>query len=147
LIIKTATDDELEDIRTIDSMTLGSNRRRDFLTEAVKAGRCLVADVGGKVAGFGILEQTFYGQGFISLLIVHPDNRRKGVATALIRRMESACPTKKLFTSTNESNIAAQKTYESLDFVRSGYIENLDEDDPEIIYFKHLGDAAQEGAP
>jgi hypothetical protein len=30
-----------------------------------------------------------------------------------------------------------QALCERLGYVRSGYIENLDEDDPEIIYFKH----------
>jgi ribosomal protein S18 acetylase RimI-like enzyme len=52
--------------------------------------------------------------------------------------MEKMCKTPKLFTSTNESNIIAQKTYEANGFVRTGYIENLDEGDPEIIYFKLL---------
>jgi hypothetical protein len=31
-----------------------------------------------------------------------------------------------------------QAVYESLGFVRSGFVENLDEGDPEIIYFKRL---------
>ncbi len=136
--IKKATRKELGAIKAIDRMTLGTDSRKDFLTEAVKAGRCHVAMSGDKVAGFGILEQTFYFQGFIGLLVVHTDFRRQGVATALIRRMESICPTAKLFTSTNESNIIAQKTYEANGFVRSGYIDNLDEGDPEIIYFKRL---------
>lgn len=31
-----------------------------------------------------------------------------------------------------------QRMCEALGFVRSGYIENLDEGDPEIVYFKPL---------
>jgi ribosomal protein S18 acetylase RimI-like enzyme len=142
ITIEKATEKELKQIQALDRMTLGSDSRRTFLVEAVSAGRCLVARDGDRVDGFGILEQSFinYGQGFIALLIVHPDFRRRGIATALIRRIEEICPTKKLFTSTNQSNVTAQKTYESLGFVRSGYIENLDEGDPEIIYFKRLAD-------
>ncbi len=90
------------------------------------------------IVGFGILEQSFFGQGFISLLIVHPDYRKRGVATATIRYIESICPTEKLFISTNKSNVIAQRVFEARGFVRSGYIENLDEGDPEIIYFKRL---------
>jgi RimJ/RimL family protein N-acetyltransferase len=41
-----------------------------------------------------------------------------------------------LFTSTNQSNIAMQRLCESCGFERSGIVENLDEGDPELIYFK-----------
>jgi ribosomal protein S18 acetylase RimI-like enzyme len=139
IIVKKATEKNLESIWTLDCMVLGNSSRKDFLTNAVRADQCWIAQIGGTVAGFGVFEQSFYGHGFISLLIVHPNHRRRGVATALIRRIESICPTEKLFTSTNESNLTAQRVFEALGFVRSGYIENLDEGDPEIIYFKHLG--------
>lgn len=139
-IIHTATDNELEVIQSLDRLALGSDSRKSFLAKSVSAGRCLIATVNDKVVGFGILEQTFYSQGFIGLLIVHPDYRRRSIATSLIHRMESICPTVKLFTSTNKSNIPAQKTYEANGFVKSGYIENLDDGDPEIIYFKRLKD-------
>jgi ribosomal protein S18 acetylase RimI-like enzyme len=141
LNIKKATHKELASILEINATLIDSTvDHTDFITHAVKAGQCLVALIPNKVVGFGILGNTFYRQGFIGLLVVHPEYRRRGVARALIHHMESICPTKKLFTSTNESNIPAQKTYESLGFVRSGYIENLDEGDPEIIYFKRLAD-------
>ena len=61
-----------------------------------------------------------------------------GVTTALIRHIERTCPRGKLYTSTNESNVAMQRLCETLGFKRSGYSENLDEEDPEIIYFKRL---------
>lgn len=136
--IKKATQKDLAAI--LEVMSVGSNAdHTDFIIRSVEAGKCLVALISDKVAGFGILGTSlFYNQEFIELLIVHPEYRRRGIATALIKRMEEICPTKKLFTSTNESNIIAQKTYEANGFTRSGYIENLDEGDPEIIYFKRL---------
>jgi ribosomal protein S18 acetylase RimI-like enzyme len=138
IFVEKATEKELQTIQAIDRLVLGDSSRKDFLANAVRAGQCLVARTGDTIAGFGELDQTFYGQGFISLLVVHPDHRRRGVATALIRHIESICPTEKLFTSTNESNAIAQRVYESLGFVKSGHIENLDEGDPEIVYFKRL---------
>jgi ribosomal protein S18 acetylase RimI-like enzyme len=139
IFVEKATEKELQAIQTIDSLVLGNSSRKDFLANAVRAGQCLAARIGDTIVGVGRLNQTFYGQGFISLLTVHPDYRRRGVATALIRHVESICPTEKLFTSTNESNVIAQRVYESLGFTRSGHIENLDEGDPEIVYFKRLG--------
>jgi ribosomal protein S18 acetylase RimI-like enzyme len=105
-------------------------------------GHCLIARVDGGVAGYALLTQSFYGYGFIELLIVHPDYRRRGVATALIRACEASSPTEKLFTSTNQSNVPMQRLCETLGFVRSGMIENLDEGDPEIVYFKRRGGGA-----
>jgi ribosomal protein S18 acetylase RimI-like enzyme len=136
--VQKATDQDLESIWALDYLVLGNPSRKAFLVNAVTAGQCLAARIGGTVVGFGVLEHSFYSHGFISLLIVHPDHRRHGVAKALISHIESISPTQKLFTSTNKSNVIARRLFESLGYVRSGYIENLDEDDPEIIYFKRL---------
>ena len=109
-----------------------------FLSNAVEAGHCWVARIDSVTAGFAVLDQNFFEQGFVAALAVHPNHRRHGLATALVRHLESVCPTEKLFTSTNQSNIVAQRLFESLAFVRSGWIDNLDEGDPEIVYFKRL---------
>lgn len=138
IIIEKATGDDFEHVCAFDRMVLGDSSRQNFLANAIKAAQCLIARIGDVRVGFAVLEQSFYGQSFISLLIVHRDYRRRGVATALIRHIESICPTEKLFISTNESNVIMQRVCEALGFVRSGYIENLDEGDPEIIYFKRL---------
>jgi ribosomal protein S18 acetylase RimI-like enzyme len=108
------------------------------LVEAVKAGDCWVARVEGGVAGYAVLDRSFFNQGFLSSLGVLPVFRRQGVASTLVRHAESICPAEKLFTSTNRSNVAAQKLFETLGFVRSGWIDNLDEGDPEIVYFKRV---------
>ena len=136
--IEKALEIDIETICTLDSIVPGNHSRRNLLINAIKANQCLVAKIRNTITGFAILEQSFYCQGFLSLLIVHPDYRRRGIATALIRHIESTCPTEKLFTSTNKSNVTAQRMFEALGFVRSGYIENLDEGDPEIIYFKRV---------
>ncbi|MBN1161511.1 MAG: GNAT family N-acetyltransferase [Dehalococcoidales bacterium] len=144
--IKKATSQDLPAI--LEVMRFGSNvDHTDFIKQSVRAGKCLVTSVADKVTGFGIIGNSllFYNHEFIELLIVHPEYRRRGIATALIKRMESICKTPKLFTSTNQTNIPAQKTYEASGFIRSGYIENLDEGDPEIIYFKRLEGADRGG--
>jgi ribosomal protein S18 acetylase RimI-like enzyme len=136
--IERATHGDLGHICALDCLVLGDSSRRDFLDNAIKSGQCLVARVDGGVVGFAVLDQSFFGQGYISLLIVHPERRRQGVAAALMRHIESICPTEKLFTSTNESNEPMQRLCETLGFVRSGHIDNLDAGDPEIIFFKRV---------
>jgi ribosomal protein S18 acetylase RimI-like enzyme len=122
-------------------MNIGSNGGQEGLIHhGVTSGQCWVALADGRIAGLAIIgTSSFFHQEFMELIIVHPGFRRQGVATALIHQLESLCKTGKFFTSTNQSNLPAQKTYESLGFIRSGCIENLNEgDDPEIIYFKNL---------
>ena len=143
IVVEKATWDDFEHVCSLDRIVLGNSGRQDFLDNAIKAGQCLVARMEDAPVGFAVLNQSFYGHGFIALLIVHPGHRRRGVATALIRHIESICPMEKLFTSTNESNEPMQRLCETLGFVRSGYIENLDAGDPEVIFFKRVrGDGA-----
>lgn len=112
--------------------------RREFLERAVAAEECLVARSGEDIVGFAVFDRSFYGQPFISLLHVEAARRRRGVARALVSHIEANCPGEKLFTSTNESNVVMQRVCGALGFERSGRIENLDEGDPEIVYFKRL---------
>ena len=72
------------------------------------------------------------------MLYVHPSHRRKGVGTQLIRHLEALCTTEKLFTSTNRSNAPMQALLPKLGYAPSGFVENLDEGDPELIYFKRV---------
>ena len=138
LSIEKAKPSQLLRICQIDERQIGSRTRKDFIENAILEHNCLVALVDREMVGFAVADQTFYGQTFIWLLIVTPEHRRKGVATELIRVIESNCPTRKLFTSTNISNAIMQRLLNKLGFVPSGRIDNLDENDPELVYFKRV---------
>jgi GNAT superfamily N-acetyltransferase len=125
-------------VQAIDPRAEDTHGRREFLHRAVAAGECWLSRDGGRIVGFAVFDRSLYDQPFVSLLYVVPERRRAGIATELMRHVESICPGHKLFTSTNESNVPMQRLCERLGYVRSGWIENLDEGDPEIIYFKRL---------
>ena len=137
LIVERATDDDLADVIAVDAAHM-RHARADHLAEAVKRHECYIVREGWDVLGFAILTQSFFEQYFIDLIVVHPDQRRKGVASALMQHIEKIVPAEKLFTSTNQSNAPMQALCEKLGFVKSGWIDNLDDGDPEIIYFKRL---------
>ena len=138
LTIEVADMGALEAVRALNRSVMGTDERDEYLAEAVRSSRCALARLDGRPAGFAVIEQSFYGYGFIALLIVHPELRRQGVATGLVQHAESASPTEKLFTSTNQSNAPMQRLMDALGFERSGTIHNLDEGDPEIVYFKRV---------
>jgi ribosomal protein S18 acetylase RimI-like enzyme len=136
--VERATEDDYGDILAIDSSAMGNDERRVYLAQAVMARQTYIARESGEARGYCVVTNAFFGNPFIELLIVHPQQRRRGVGQSLMRHIEKTYPAPKLFTSTNESNLPMQKLCEKLGFARSGYIENLDEGDPEIIYFKRL---------
>ncbi|WLD94611.1 GNAT family N-acetyltransferase [Alkalihalobacillus sp. AL-G] len=128
---------ELEDIVKIDSETIGDESRRKVLKEAIEEQRCLIVIVNGSVGGFLVYNTQFFDCSFISLVIVKPSERRKGIASSLIRGFEKISPTEKIFSSTNQSNEGMQKVFSKLGYEKCGWINNLDEGDPELIYFKN----------
>lgn len=139
MLVEEAHEADYAAVRALDRLLVGVRDRSEALREWIARRECLVARAdGGEIAGFAIVTRDFFAQCFIALLVVHPEQRRRGVASTLIRAVEARSPTPKLFTSTNQSNTAMQAVCEKLGFVRSGFVENLDEGDPEIIYFKRV---------
>jgi ribosomal protein S18 acetylase RimI-like enzyme len=130
-------------VTAIDRLVTGSGERAGWLGEVFADGHCWVARKAdtqdGEIVGFALLTPTFFRRWFIELLIVHPDHRRQGVGTALVRACEAECAAPQLFVSTNESNTPMQALLARLDYQPSGRVENLDEHDPELIYVKRLG--------
>lgn len=136
--IRPATGGDVEALCSLDLVARREAGRREFIREAVAAGTCHVAVAGGEVVGYGVLNYGFYREGFVEMLYVHPGHRRRGAGAALLRRLEGLCRTPKLFTSTNLSNLPMHALLARLGYTVSGVVDNLDEGDPEVIYFKRL---------
>jgi ribosomal protein S18 acetylase RimI-like enzyme len=128
--------DNLEKIVKIDSELIGNTSRRNYIKKSIGFGKCIVAKEKDDIVGFLIYDTNFFECAFISLIIVSPCCRRKGYASLLLDYMVSSSPTTKVFSSTNRSNINMQRAFEINGFIQSGMVENLDDGDPEIIYFK-----------
>ena len=127
---------DLAGLQFIDPLLRADPDRAESVQQAVEQGRCLVALDGDDVAGYAVLNDHFLGQAFVELLIVGPAYQRQGIGT--LRATERSCGRPKLFSSCNRSNLPAQCLFEKCGFQRSGQIYNLDEGDPELVYFKAL---------
>jgi len=115
-----------------------------YLRDAVARDAALIAVRDGSPGGFAVWDTRFYGYPFVWLVVVRPEARRRGVATALLRHIEGICGADRLFTSTNESNAAMRALCAALGYAPSGRIDNLDPGDPELVYCRRL---AAPGAP
>ncbi|NBX73568.1 MAG: GNAT family N-acetyltransferase [Alphaproteobacteria bacterium] len=84
------------------------------------------------------MDYTFFCNGFVSLIIVSKNHRRKGVGKKLLEHFVGECKTQKLFTSANQSNHGSRSLFISLGFMEVGIVNGLDENDPEIFYLKKV---------
>lgn len=138
ILIRPAVETDIQALCSLDLIAREENERREFIRRQVTSGTCFVAVADEEVIGYGVLNYTFYYNGCIDMLYVHIEHRQRGVGAALVQYMESLCQTPKLFTSTNLSNLRMQSLLAKLEYELSGVIHNLDEADPEIVYFKRL---------
>ena len=136
--IRQAVVTDIETIISFDEVAWVEASRRDFIQNSVQSDNAWVAILNDRVVGYAVLEYTFFSQGFMSMLYVHKNYRRRGIGSTLVRYIESICTRDKLFTSTNESNQPMQALMAKLGYAPSGVVNNLDENDPEIIYFKRI---------
>ena len=99
---------------------------------------CVVAEAGGEVVGYGAMSYSFFQRGFIRILHVSESHRCQGIGSRIMRALEERCATDRIFTSTNESNVRMQALLERLGYERSGKVDHLDPDDPELFYSRVL---------
>lgn len=138
IITRAAQAGDVAAMLACDAYAQAHASRGDTVRAAVGKGHCQVAIRAGQVAGYVLTHDAFFGHDFVSLVVVSPAHQRCGVALRLLAAVAAACQTEKIFTSTNQSNLAAQRLFASAGFVRSGQIEHLDEGDPELVYVKLL---------
>ncbi|MEQ2528428.1 GNAT family N-acetyltransferase [Bacillaceae bacterium CLA-AA-H227] len=129
---------DLEEVVNIDSEVIGSDSRCGYFKKAIDEARCIGVIHENAIMGFLIFDTHFFDCSFIPLIIVKPSERRKGYATSLIQHFISIAPTTKIFSSTNQSNKQMHEVFKRNGFIQSGYVDNLDEGDPEIIYFRNI---------
>jgi len=137
-IIRTGTPDDLLGLFFADPLCQSVPDRPQMLKRALAQGECLVATERERIVGFVIRNSGFFGQAFVPLLVVAESVRRAGIGTALLAEAETGCRRAKLFTTTNEFNVPAQRLLEKCGYVPSGRIENLDDTDDELVYCKWL---------
>ena len=136
--IRKSKPEDIKEIIALDHVVKYEPERKLFIIKSVKSNNCYVVVVDKRPIGYSVLEYTFFGCGFVSMLYLKEEYRRRGIGEKLMMHLESKCKTKKLFTSTNKSNKPMQKLMKKMKYIESGIIHNLDPGDPELIYYKKI---------
>jgi ribosomal protein S18 acetylase RimI-like enzyme len=136
--IRRAAADDLDGVLRADHLAAqGDRERAEFLRRSLMLGQCHVHVADGAVTGFVIVKPAhFFGRDFIDLLVVDPALRRSGIGRALLRQALATAGTSRVFTSTNASNRPMRSLLEAEDWSFSGELDGLDDDDPELVFYK-----------
>ena len=106
-----------------------------MLRGRIRAGTTLVAVDHDAIAGYVIVDESFFQRSFIHLLFVACDRRRRGTARQLLRTAVQRSSTARIFVSTNLSNDPMHALLISEGWTRAGIVDGLDLDDPEVFYY------------
>ncbi|MEO1278548.1 MAG: GNAT family N-acetyltransferase [Planctomycetota bacterium] len=137
ITIRQGSESDRESLYTLDPACRDDRHRRWLLDLALGSSGCLVAETDGSIVGYALLTHTFYGNAMIEVLHVAENARRHGVGTQLVREAVRLSDTPKVFTSTNESNGPMRALLAAEGFEQTGTIHNLDEGDPELVFFRY----------
>ncbi len=106
-----------------------------FLRAATLNDEVAVIDEGAGPIAFVVWNREFFNRPFVWLIAVAPHARRQGLAELLFAHVEDDARGVRLYTSTNETNVAMHALLHKRGYVRRGDLD-LDPDDPEIFYSK-----------
>ena len=136
--IRPARSVDADALKALDEVARDEPSRHAYIDRAIESKQCFVALDDSEPVGYAVLSYQFYDNGWVDMLYVGRDSRRRGIGGALLAHIAQNCITPKLFASTNQSNKPMRALLERAGFESSGVIHNLDVGDPELVYFKPL---------
>ena len=124
---------EIDRAMAIDEMAIGSAERSGYISSVAARGGLSVATHQHEIRAFCCLDhQYFFEKPFISLLIVEPGARRRGLGSSLLSFNSQGW--REVWTSTNRSNAAMRALLEKSGWRYCGELDGLDAGDPEQFF-------------
>ncbi|MBI3028700.1 MAG: GNAT family N-acetyltransferase [Candidatus Rokubacteria bacterium] len=136
--IRSARFDDIAACATLADELIGPRRARPFTEAALDRRQLLVASDNGSLVGCLAYTTDWFNCTFVSLVVVKPDQRRKGIARELYRAVEAESTSPRLFSSTEETDAASIRMHSALGFTASGYVDNLPQGCRELLFYKRL---------
>ncbi|MEU1470586.1 GNAT family N-acetyltransferase [Streptomyces sp. NPDC005761] len=134
-VVRRVSESEADALIGIDAIaSAGDEERQATIRRWCRQGLAVVAEDASGPLGYCVVEYTFFDQGFVTMLMVAPSARLRGVGHRLLEAVAASCTTPKLFTSTNVSNQPMQRLLQRAGWSPVGLLHGLDEGDPELFY-------------
>jgi ribosomal protein S18 acetylase RimI-like enzyme len=136
--IRPAQPGDADVIKSFDEIAHVDAERAAFISRSIASGECSVVVADGCAVAYAVMTYASDGRGFVDMLYVQREFRRRGFGSALMSHIERLCQSPQLFTSTNRSNKAMQSLLAKRGYVSSGLIQDPKDGDPELVFMKHL---------
>jgi hypothetical protein len=138
ILVRSGIPNDLETIYRFDHSAQSDLLRGEYIRAAIERRECWVVEREGSPVAYGLMNCSFFGRGFVSLMYVQAAHRRNGIAGLLFDEFEAQCSTERIFTATNQSNKPMRALLAGRKYELSGEVRDLDQGDLELIYSKQL---------
>jgi GNAT superfamily N-acetyltransferase len=142
-VVRQATEADAQDLKDLDTIVPVEPARAESIDRWLRDTPVLVAEVDGRVVGYGVFDHAFFGQSNIAMLMMHQDYRGRGIGEHILRKLEKLADTPKIYVTTNQSNHRMQRLLSRMGYRPGGYIHELDPGDPELVFVKDAETAQQ----
>ncbi len=136
LRIRPTTTDDAHALKDLDTIVPIEPQRAQAIDRWLQNNSVLVAEINGRVVGYGVFDHGFFGQSNVAMLMLHRDYRGQRIGEHILRKLEEFSDTPKLWVTTNQSNHRMQGLLSRLGYRPCGYIHELDPEDPELVFVK-----------
>ena len=122
-----------EDLPQIDAFDLfGGDRAQEIINGCL---RVYLAE--NQIVGYvtAIEESCLCGHPLVSFLCIDPEYRRRGIASALLAKLEEQYKTRKLFISTESNNSIMLSFIEQRNYLKAGTLAQINDDGSDEVYF------------
>jgi len=117
IAIRSAIESDIETLCSFDLIAREDDERRDFIRREVVSGACFVAVDHGEAIGYAVLNYSFYRNGCIDMLYVHPGAAGQGVGTMLCDALEKLAGARGAKSLTVEVSDNAQEFFQKRGYV------------------------------
>jgi GNAT superfamily N-acetyltransferase len=117
---------------------VGEARAPQLIRAHLEQHHLMVADADNQVVGLCAWRTDWFQCSFVSLVVVHEDFRRKGIARHFYEAVEAVSPSPRLYSSAEETNAVSIRMHAALGFQPSGHIDNLPQGCRELLFYKRI---------
>lgn len=127
---------DIQNLIALDKSATTESGRSGQIRDWVAVRQCHMAFREGEPVGFIVYNRAFFHRPFIERVMVAEAFRRQGIGRTLVDHACTVWRREPVWTSTNQSNAPMQALLKGAGFIESGKIDNLDPNDPELVFMR-----------